>query len=207
MVGRTRVLVVDEKPLIRDALTKILSQEPDIIVVGESAGTDIIEQAVNLQPDIVLLDIVIHEVDCQKIIQLIRDRLPDTRIIALTDSDSEDDLFLALRMGAQGYLLKNSAVDRIIDGVRKVAAGETVLSPKMVGKLAFEVKTKNDGHKLSTRESQVLGLIRDGKSNTEIAGSLSLEESTVKTHVHHLLGKLGVKNRTEAAFYARRHLV
>ena len=206
MVERTRVLVVDEKPLIRDALTKILSQEPDIIVVGESAGTDVVDKAISLQPDVILLDIVIPDVDGQNILLLIRDKLPETYIIALTDSDSEDDLFSVLRMGAQGYILKNSSIDKIIDGVRRVAAGETVLSPKMVGKLAFEVKTKGDGHNLSARESQVLGFIRDGLSNTEIATHLSLEESTVKTHVHHVLNKLHVKNRTEAAFYAKRHL-
>ena len=207
MINRTRVLVVDDEPVIRDGLTKILSHESDIIVVGGATGAEAVEKAINLKPDVVLLDIIMPVVSGLQAMPLIKEKLPDTKMLVLTVSDSEDDLFAALRSGAQGYLLKSSSVDQIIDGVRKAAAGETVLSPQMVGKLASEIRFKTEERKLSTREREILEFLREGLTNAEIAKRLSVEESTVKTHIHHLLGKLRVKNRTEATFFARRHLL
>ena len=207
MTNRIRVLVVDDEPLVRDGLTKMLGYETDIVVVGEATGADAVDKAVNLDPDVVLMDIYMPVVSGLQAMPMIKEKLPNTRVLMLTVSDSEDDLLSALRLGAQGYLLKSASVNQIIDGVRRTAAGETVLSPQMAAKLAAEVRHKTEERNLSGREKQVLGFLRDGMSNAEIARRLSLQESTVKTHIHHLFGKLHVKNRTEAIFLARRHLL
>lgn len=136
----------------------------------------------------------------------IKEKLPNCRLLVLTVSDNEGDLYSSLRLGAQGYLLKSTPVERIIDGVRKVAAGETVLSHQMVGKLASDIQHKGEERRLSARESQILEFLREGLTNAQIARRLSVEESTVKTHVHHLLGKLRIKNRTEVTLFPRRHI-
>ena len=207
MVDRTRVLVVDDEPIVRDGLSKIFSHESDIIAIGVSSDADAVDKVQSLQPDVVLLDIIMPRVNGLQILPMIKEKLPKTKVIMLSVSDREEDLFSALRLGAQGYLLKSSSVDQILDGVRRASAGETVLSPQMVGRLASEMRVKDNQRKLSSRETQILEFLYEGLSNTEIAGRLSLEESTVKTHVHHLLSKLRVKNRTEAVFFAKRHLV
>ena len=207
MANKTRVFVVDDEPVIRDGLTKILNYESDMIVLGGATGSEAVDRAVNLKPDVVLMDIIMPNVNGLQAMPMMKEKLPNTKVLMLTVSDSEDDLFSALRLGAQGYILKSSSVDQIIDGVRKAAAGETVLSPKMAGKLATEIRHKNERRKLSAREKQILEFIREGLTNIDIARRLSVEESTVKTHIHHLLGKLHVKNRTEATYLAQRHLL
>ena len=207
MTSRIRVLVVDDEPLVRDGLSKILGYEHDIVVVGGASGAEAVDKAVHYEPDVVLMDIYMPMVSGLQAMPVIKQKLPNSRVLLLTVSDSEDDLLSALRLGAQGYLLKSEPVNQIIDGVRRTAAGETVLSPQLAGKLAAGVRHKTEERKLSEREKQVLGFLRDGLSNAEIARRLSVEESTVKTHIHHLLGKLHVKNRTEAIFLARRHLL
>jgi len=207
MINRTRVFIIDDEPVIRDGLTKILNNESDMIVVGGANCPEAMDDVMNLQPDIILIDIIMPNITGLQAMPLIKEKLPNSKLLMLTVSDNQDDLFSALKLGAQGYLLKSSSVDQIIDGVRRVASGETVLSPKMAGKLAAEIRFKTDERKLSLRENQILELIREGLTNVEIAKRLSVEESTVKTHIHHLLGKLRVKNRTEAIFFARRHLL
>jgi len=206
MTDQIKVLVVDDEPVIRDGLTKILSHEPGISVVGEADGKDAVDRAVSTQPDVVVLDLFMPVINGLEVMPQIREKLPNSRLLILTVSDNEGDLYSALKLGAQGYLLKNSPVERIIDGVRKVAAGETVLSHQMVGKLAADIQHRGEERRLSTREAQILELLREGLTNAQIANKLSVEESTVKTHIHHLLGKLHIKNRTEVSLFPRRHL-
>lgn len=206
MTDQIKVLVVDDEPIIRDGLTKILDYEPDITVVGDADGTSAIEMAVATQPDVILLDIFMPSISGLDLMPQIKEKLPNCRLLVLTVSDNEGDLYSSLRLGAQGYLLKSTPVERIIDGVRKVAAGETVLSHQMVGKLASDIQHKGEERRLSARESQILEFLREGLTNAQIARRLSVEESTVKTHVHHLLGKLRIKNRTEVTLFPRRHI-
>ena len=206
MNNKIKILVVDDEPVVRDGLAKIFGDEPDFQVVGEADGSNAVEQAVSTKPDVIILDIFMPDVSGLEIMPKIKEKLPETRLLILTVSDNEGDLFSALKLGAQGYLLKSSSVDRIIDGARKIATGETVLSHQMVGKLAADIQHKGEERRLSTRESQILELLREGLTNSQIAKRLSVEESTVKTHIHHLLGKLHIKNRTEVTLFPRRHL-
>lgn len=206
MTDPIKVLVIDDEPVIRDGLTKILGYESDIKVVGGVDGENAVDLAIDTQPDVVILDIFMPKVSGLEMMPMLKEKLPNAKMIILTVSDNEGDLFSALRSGAKGYLLKSSSVDRIIDGVRKVAAGETVLSNQLVGQLAADIQHKGDVRKLSLREAQILDLLREGITNAEIAKRLSIEESTVKTHIHHLLGKLHIKNRTEVTLFPRRHM-
>ena len=207
MKNRTRILVVDDEPVVRDGLSTILNHEPDMIVLDVASGVEAIDKALSLKPDVVVMDIGMPVVNGLQAMPKIKEKLPETRCLMLTVSDSEEDLFSALRLGAHGYILKSSSIDQIIDSIRKTASGETVISSRMAGKLAADIRQKTEKKKLSTREAQIMECIREGLSNSQIADRLSVEESTVKTHIHHLLGKLRVKNRTEAVFLAKKHLL
>ena len=204
ITGKIKVLVVDDEPVVRDGLTKILGSEPYFAVVGTTGGSDAIERAVKTQPDIMLLDIFMPNISGLELMPEIKEKLPDTKVVLLTVSDDEDDLLSALRLGAQGYLLKSSNVDVIVDGVRRIAAGEIVLSSKMLYKLAADIQHGGKKDRLSIRESSVLELVREGMTNVDIARQLKIQESTVKSHVHSLLRKLHFKNRREIAFFPRR---
>jgi DNA-binding NarL/FixJ family response regulator len=204
-----KVLVADDHPVIRAGLAKILGAESDITVVGEANdGLEAINKALELRPDVILMDIFMPRCSGLEATVAIRQKLPDARLLILTISEREDDLFQALRLGAQGYLLKSATITEVAEAVRKTAAGEAMLSPAIAARLVAELRQKvEDKTKLSAREAEVLQLLGEGLTNTEIANRLFISESTVRTHLQRLLDKLHLKNRAEAIAYAVRHLV
>ena len=203
-----RVLVADDHPVVCAGLVKILGVESDISIVGEANdGLEAINKALELKPDVILMDIFMPRCSGLEATIAIREKLPDAKVLILTISEREEDLFQALRFGAQGYLLKSATITEVADAVRMLAAGEAVLSPYIVTRLVAEFRERADEPALSDRETEVLQLLGGGLTNTEIANRLFISESTVRTYLHRLLDKLHLRNRAEAIAYAVRHLV
>jgi DNA-binding NarL/FixJ family response regulator len=192
-----RIVIIDDEPVIREGLGKIISFEHDMTVVGQFDGTEALDKTLVLGPDLILLDIIMPGVNGFRLIPIIKEKLPNTKILMLSVSENEDDILSAFRMGAHGYLTKFAPVSQIIDGIRRTSSGEAVLSPNMIFKLVSDIRVKSGVLRLSNREMQVLELIREGMTNQQMAERLIVEQSTIKTHVSHLLGKLCVKNRAE----------
>lgn len=203
-----KVLVVDDHPVIRAGLAKILGAESDITIVGEARdGLEAINKALELKPDVILMDIFMPRCSGLEATVAIRQELPDARLLILTISEREENLLKALRFGAQGYLLKSATITEVAEAVRKTATGEAMLSPAIATRLVAEFRQKNeDKTRLSSRETEVLQLVGEGLTNTEISHRLFISESTVRTHLQRLLNKLHVNNRAEAIAYAAHHL-
>jgi len=202
-----RVLIVDDHAVVRAGLTKILATEPGIAIVGEAGdGLEAIKKALELRPDVILMDIFMPHCSGLEATVVIRQQLADARLLILTVSDREEDLLQALRFGAQGYLLKSAAITEVAEAVRRVAAGEAMLSPHIITRLVAEFRGKSDVPALSAREGEVLELLAGGLTNSEIASRLILGESTVRTYLRRLLDKLQLKNRSEAVAYAARNV-
>ncbi len=206
MAEPIRVLVVDDHAVVRSGLANILGAESDINIVGEARdGLEAINKALELKPDVILMDIFMPGLSGLEATVAIRQSLPDTRILILTVSEREEDLFQALRLGAQGYLLKSATITEVVEAVRTTAAGEAMLSPHIATRLVAEFRERADEPRLSDRETEVLQLVGEGLTNTEIAHRLFIGESTVRTYLHRLLDKLQLRNRAEAVAYATRH--
>jgi DNA-binding NarL/FixJ family response regulator len=206
MAEAIRVLIADDHAVVRAGLVNILGAESDITIVGEAKdGLEAIEKALELKPDVILMDIFMPRCTGLEALVAIRQKLADARLLILTVSDREEDLLQALRFGAQGYLLKSATITEVADAVRMVAAGEATLSPHIVTRLVAELREKANGPALSERETEVLHLLGEGLTNTEIASRLFISESTVRTYLRRLLEKLHLKNRGEAIAYAARH--
>jgi DNA-binding NarL/FixJ family response regulator len=207
-----RVLVVDGQALFRHGLTSVLSAAVDLAVVGEATdGMEAIEQAAELEPDVVLMDVRMPTVSGIEAARRIRVAQPTVRILMLTESEDDEDLFGAVRAGATGYLLKEVAIDEIADAIRAVANGQALVAPSMTTKLLSEfnalsrrLEEEHDGRRLTDRELEVLRLIARGMSNKDIAAELVIAENTVRNHVRNILEKLQVRSRVEAAMYAVR---
>ncbi|MFC2072968.1 response regulator [Chloroflexota bacterium] len=203
-----RVLVVDDHAVVRAGLVTILGAESDISIVGEAEdGLEAINKALELKPDVIVMDIFMPQCSGLEAMVAMKESLPDARVLILTISDHEEDLFQAIKFGAQGYLLKSANITEVVQAVRMAAIGEATLSPHMATRLVAEFRQKGDEPQLSSREMQVLQLLADGLTNAEIGKRLFINESTVRTHLLHLLDKLHLRNRTEAAIYAHRHLI
>jgi len=200
-----RVLLADDHPVVRGGLRTFLSTVDGIEVVGEATdGQEAIDLANELQPDVILMDLAMPNVDG---IEAIR-QISGPKIIALTSFATDDKVFPAIRAGAVGYLLKESGPDDLVDAIRKVADGRSILAPQIAERLMREVAAQTPtahGTDLTAREREVLRLIARGMSNREIARDLDVAEKTVKTHVSSVLSKLGVADRTQAALYAVEH--
>lgn len=206
MAEPIRVLLVDDHPVVRTGLTNILGVESDINIVGEARdGSEAISKAPELKPDVILMDIFMPQCSGLEAIVAIKESLPSAKVLILTISEREEDLFQALRLGAQGYLLKSATTTEVVDAVRRIAAGEAILSPSVAARLIAEFREKVDELPLSTRETEVLRLLGEGLTNSEIANCLFIGESTVRTYLSRLLDKLHLKNRAEATVYAARH--
>ena len=206
MAEKIKVLVADDHAVVRTGLVTILGEQPDIIIIGEAKdGLEAISKALELKPDVILMDIFMPNCTGLDAMISIRESLPDARVLILTVSEHEDDLFRALRFGAQGYLLKSANIDEVADAVRQVASGEAMLSPHIATRLVAEFRQKDDEPKLSARELEVLQLVGEGLTNTRIADRLFISESTVRTYLRRLLDKLHLSHRTEAMAYAVRH--
>ncbi len=207
-----RVLVVDDQELFRRGLTMLLAVEPGIEVVGEAGdgveGTALAESAA---PDVVLLDVRMPKRSGIEACLAIKESVPSAKIIMLTVSDEEADLYEAVKSGASGYLLKDSSIEEVAQAVRVVADGQSLISPSMAIKLIDEFKemskpekTSGPGLRLTERELDVLRLVAQGHSNKEIAARLFISENTVKNHVRNMLEKLQLHSRMEAVMYAVR---
>jgi DNA-binding NarL/FixJ family response regulator len=205
-----RVLVVDDHPIVRQGLVSVLGDEDDLEVVGEAgSGREAVARVQRLQPDVVLLDLEMPDLDgVDAIPQLLAGR-PGLGIVVFTAYDTDERVLGALRAGARGYLLKGASADEIARGIRSVHAGGSYLEPRVASKLLAEVSSPRRGATmLSAREREVLRLVADGLPTKQISLSLSISERTVKFHVNSILRKLGADNRAQAvALAAQRGLL
>jgi DNA-binding NarL/FixJ family response regulator len=209
-----RVLLVDDQALFREGLETLLSVHKDIRVVGHASnGQEAVEVAAKVQPDVILMDVRMPVLDGVRATNMLKETQPECKVIVLTTFDDDDYIFDALRTGAVGYLLKDVASSRLVEAIRATARGESILEPSVAAKVIAEftrvsslVPSKQMEklvEPLSDRELEILGLIVRGASNKEIASQLYIAEGTVKNHITHILGKLGVRDRTQAALKAR----
>ncbi len=205
----TRVLIVDDDDLIRAGLRAILAAEADLEVVGEASdGVQVVPAAVKLRPDVVLMDVRMPALDGIQATRLLMARMDDPpRVLVVTTFENDEYVYEALRAGASGFLLKRSRPVQIVEAVRVVARGDSLLFPAAVRRLAAAygpAEARLPGVRLTDREGEVLRLMADGLSNAEIAARLVLGLETVKTHVGNVLTKLGVRDRTQAVVVAYR---
>ncbi|HVF54348.1 MAG TPA: response regulator transcription factor [Actinomycetota bacterium] len=209
-----RVLLVDDHALFRRGLQMVLEGEADIEVVGEAAdGEEAVEQAEAMTPDVVLMDVRMPKRSGIEATRAIKETLPTTKIVMLTISDEEADLYEAIKAGASGYLLKEIAIEELASSVRAVYGGQSLISPSMASKLLSEfavmVKSRDErpevpGPRLTERELEVLKLVARGMNNRDIGTELFISENTVKNHVRNILEKLQLHSRMEAVVYAVR---
>jgi len=211
-----RTLIVDDHALFRRGLEIVLVTEPDIEVVGEAGdGAEAVQRAGESLPDVVLMDIKMPRSSGIEACRSIKDVAPSARIIILTMSDEEEDLFDAIKAGASGYLLKDIPLDQVAEAVRSVHGGQSLISPSMAGKLLTEFASiarreteesprEVPAPKLTDREMQVLKLVARGMNNRDIAKELFSSDNTVKNHVRNILEKLQIHSRMEAVMVAVR---
>ena len=211
-----RAMIVDDHALFRRGLEMVLDSEPDIELVGQASdGTEAVEKAAESLPDVVLMDIRMPRSSGIEACRAMKEAAPSAKIVILTISDEEEDLFEAIRAGASGYLLKDIPLDEVADAVRAVHGGQSLINPSMAGKLLTEFATlaKRDDEeraqelpapRLTEREMQVLKLVARGMNNRDIAKELFISENTVKNHVRNILEKLQIHSRMEAVMVAVR---
>jgi NarL family two-component system response regulator LiaR len=205
-----RVLIVDDHAVVREGLRAFLALQDGLEVVGEACdGEEAIERATELRPDVILMDLVMPRLDGVGAMRELRIQAPASRVIVLTSFLDDDRLLPAIQAGAAGYLLKNAEPAEIARAVHAAHAGETIIDPtvasRLVRALADGARPVTEADRLTRREREVLELITRGRSNKRIALELGISEKTVKTHVGHLLAKLGVSDRTQAALLAVQH--
>jgi DNA-binding NarL/FixJ family response regulator len=211
-----RALLVDDQALFREGLRTLLDLQADIEVVGEAKdGREAIELVARTAPDVVLMDMQMPVLDGVAATRDIRAKHPNTQVIVLTTFDDDEYVFEGLRAGAVGYLLKDVTSDRLAEAIRSAARGESFLEPSVAAKVVAEFTRLADApllreranhilvEPLSNREFEILHLVATGASNKEIAATLVITEGTVKNHVTNILGKLGVRDRTQAALKAK----
>ena len=206
------VLIVDDHALFRRGLQMVLEGEADIDVVGEASdGNEATKKAEDTTPDVVLMDVRMPKRSGIEATRAIKEVLPSTKILMLTISDEEADLYEAIKAGASGYLLKEISIDEVASAVRSVNQGQSLISPSMASKLLTEFatmvkrrdeRTQVPGPRLTERELQVLKLVAKGQNNKDIGDALFISENTVKNHVRNILEKLHLHSRMEAVVYA-----
>jgi DNA-binding NarL/FixJ family response regulator len=194
-----QILLADDHPIVRDGLALIIDNEPDMTVIAQASnGRQAVELYQHLHPAVGLLDLRMPEMGAVDAIIAIRQADPNANLIILTTYDTDEDIYRGLRAGARSYLLKDTPVDEILDVIRAVAAGKKFIPTRVGMRLAERIESEE----LSDREQEVLRLIAQGKTNSEIGTALGIAESTVKFHVNHVLTKLGVSDRTQAVIQA-----
>jgi two-component system NarL family response regulator len=209
-----RVMICDDHALFRRGLIMVLESEDGIEVVGEAEdGDDAVSSAIDLAPDVVLMDVRMPRLSGIEATRAIAEAVPSAKILMLTVSDEEEDLYDAIKAGATGYLLKEISIEEVATAIRAVVSGQSLISPSMASKLLSEftnLAKKADERqavptpRLTERELEVLKLVAQGMSNREIAGELFISENTVKNHVRNILEKLHLHSRMEAVVYAVR---
>src|SRR3972149_2064095 len=203
-----RLLLADDHPVVRDGLVAILSTQPDFAIVGQAAtGAEAVRLAAALNPDVILLDLEMPEMDGVEALRRIRAPRADARVIVFTAFDADERILSAVRSGAKGYLLKGAPRDELFKAIRVVSEGGSLLQPVGAAKLIEHITSQHQAAQagpepLTDRDMEVLRWIAQGRSNKEIAAALVISERTVKFHVSSILGKLGASNRTEAVTIA-----
>jgi two-component system nitrate/nitrite response regulator NarL len=205
-----RLLIVDNHTLFRQGLVSLLQSEPGFQVVGEAgSGEEALQLARQLQPDVILMDVKMPGIGGVEATRRLLELMPPARVLMLTVSEEEESLFAAIHAGARGYILKNADADELLEGIRRVHAGEAMISPAMTFRLMQVLRSGGAPVSatelpLTPREQDVFHLLVRGASNREIAETLTISENTVKTHVRNILDKLELDNRVEVAAFARR---
>lgn len=204
-----RVLIVDDHPIVRDGLRGLIATESGMALVGEAAdGAEAVRLARSLRPDVILLDLVMPGMDGLTACKEIKAHDPGARVLILTSFAQDDQIFMAIKSGAMGYLLKDSSPPELLKAIRDVHRGEASLHPTIARKLIREIGRSSDlpptEEPLTEREVEVLRSIAQGLSNREISAKLVISERTVGNYVSNLLSKLHLANRTQAALYALR---
>ena len=207
-----RVLIADDHHLFREGLTRILDDENDIEVVASlRSGEEALAAVGGYQPDVVVLDVNMPGMGGIEAARRLRERYPDMGILMLTVSEDRETLFAAVQAGVRGYLLKSSTSSELVDAIYRVHRGEAAISPAMSAKLLDEFVALSQGQRqrpedvLTERERAILRYVASGMSNKEIGLALSISPHTVKAHLRHILDKLGLRSRTQAAAWAERH--
>jgi len=207
----TRVLIADDEDLMRAGLAELLTADPDIDIVGEAAtGREAVERALQLNPDVVLMDVRMPDLDGIGATRELARAVPEARVLILTTFEQDDYVFGALRAGASGFLLKRARPEELISAVHTIAAGDSLLSPsvtrRVIDRMAQqptpELGDQAKLDELTPREREVLELIARGLSNREIAAALTVEGSTIRTHVKRILMKLDLRDRVQAVIFA-----
>jgi NarL family two-component system response regulator LiaR len=200
-----RILITDDHSVVRQGLRMFLDLDPELEVVGEASnGEEALRMARELEPDVVLMDLVMPVMDGITATEAIRAELPEVEVIALTSVLEDVSVSGAVRAGAIGYLLKNTEADELGRAIKAAADGQVQLAPAAAARLMREVRTPENPEVLTERETEVLKLLARGKANKQISHTLFIAEKTVKSHVSRILAKLGVQSRTQAALHAVR---
>jgi two-component system, NarL family, response regulator LiaR len=209
MVPMIRVIFVDDHEMVRIGVSSYLSAQPDIEVVGEADdGKKGVELALELRPDIILMDLVMKEMDGIEATRQIIEQWPEAKVIIVTSFLDDEKVYPALEAGATSYMLKTSKAGEIANAVRATYHGQSVLEPEVTGKMMVKMRQKNTHlphEDLTSREIEILLLMAEGKTNQDIADELYIALKTVKTHVSNILSKLNVQDRTQAVIYAFKH--
>jgi two-component system, NarL family, response regulator LiaR len=204
-----RVVFVDDHEMVRIGVSAYLSAQPDIEVVGEAAdGKKGVELALELRPDIILMDLVMKEMDGIEATKQIIEKWSEAKVIIVTSFLDDEKVYPALEAGATSYMLKTSKADEIANAVRATYHGQSVLEPEVTGKMMVKMRQKKQllpHEELNSREMEILMLMAEGKTNQDIADELYIALKTVKTHVSNILSKLNVQDRTQAVIYAFKH--
>jgi DNA-binding NarL/FixJ family response regulator len=201
-VTKIHLVIADDHLVVRDGLRGMLESQPDFEVVGEASnGEEAVHLASSLKPEVVLMDLRMPVMDGVTAIREIKDGQPGVQVLVLTTYDSDADILPAIEAGATGYLLKDISREELYSAVRATARGESVLAPGVAARLIGRMRAPAE-EQLSSRELEVLELVAEGNSNSEIASGLHISQATVKSHLIHIFGKLGVSDRTAAVTVA-----